>query len=104
MSRGGWLRQPMVDQMVNQVTQPDRRSKRGRRTYFQQNPGRRAEDAHALTAWHPAARVAVVVMLGILGGINIWMDAAIQINSLPKLHVAVSPAKLGYMAPTAPLS
>jgi hypothetical protein len=57
-----------------------------------------------MRAWHPAARTAVVVMLGILGGINIWMDAVIQVNSLPKLHVAVSPAKLGYVAPQGPLS
>ncbi len=63
------------------------------------NPGRRAEDVHAVSAWHPAARVAVVVMLGILGGINIWMDVVLEINSLPKLHVAVSPTKLGYVAP-----
>jgi hypothetical protein len=52
-------------------------------------------------AWHPAARVAVVVTLGALGGINIWMDAVIQVNSLPKLQVAISPAKLGHIAPTA---
>ena len=39
-------------------------------------------------------------MLGILGAINIWMDAAIKINSLPALQVAVNPAKLGHVAPT----
>lgn len=33
------------------------------------------------------------------GGINTWMDAAIQIDSLPKLHVAVSQAKRGQVAP-----
>lgn len=86
--------------MVSQTTQPDRRSRGGFRTLFQQNPGRRAEDVHAVLAWHPAARVAVVMMLGILGGINIWMDAALKINSLPTLQVSVSPAKLGYIAAT----
>ena len=83
------------------MTQADRRSRAGFRSLLEQNPGRRAEDAHAVRAWHPAARVAVVAMLGILGGINIWMDTALKINSLPTLHVAVSPAKLGYVAPTA---
>jgi hypothetical protein len=34
-------------------------------------------------------------MLGVLGGINIWMDTVVKINSLPTLHVAVSPARLG---------
>jgi hypothetical protein len=40
-------------------------------------------------------------MLGVLGGINIWMDTALKINSLPTLHVAVSPVKLGHVAPPA---
>jgi hypothetical protein len=81
--------------------QADRRSRSGFWTLFEPNPGRRAEDVQAVSAWHPAARVGVVMMLAILGGINIWMDTALKINSLPTLQVAVSPAKLGYIAPTA---
>ena len=89
----GRLREP--EPMVNpkgepKMTQPDRRSRGGIRTLFQQNPGRRAEDVHAMRAWHPAARVAVVTMVGILGGINIWMDTVLEVNSLPTLRVAVS--------------
>ena len=78
--------------MTNEMTEPDRRSRGGFRTLFEQNPGRRAEDVHALSAWHPAARMVVVVMLGVLGGVNIWMDVALKMHSLPTLHVAVSPA------------
>ena len=66
-----------------------------------QYPGRRAEDVHAVRAWHPAARVAVVMMLAMLGGINIWMDTVLKMNSLPIVHVAVSPAMFGYAAPRA---
>ena len=83
------------------MAQADRRARAGLRTLLERNPGRRTEDVHAVSAWHPAARVAVVGMLGILGGINIWMDTALKIDSLPTLRVAVSPAKLGYVAPTA---
>lgn len=80
---------------MNQVTRPDRRTRGQFRTLFEGNPGRRAEDVHALRAWHPAARVAVVAMIGALCGINIWMNAAVQINSLPSLHVAVGQGKFG---------
>jgi len=37
-------------------------------------------------------RIAAVAMIGL---INIWMDAEIQIDFLPKPHVAVSQAKFG---------
>jgi len=77
---------------VNHSIRPDRRSRGGFRTLFEQNPGRRAEDVHALNAWHPAVRIAAVAMIGL---INIWMDAEIQIDFLPKPHVAVSQAKFG---------
>ena len=92
----GRLREPMA----NQVNQPARRSRGAWGTFFARYRGRRAEDVHALRAWHPAARISVVMTLGILGGINIWMDAATKRDSLPKLHVTVSPAKLGHVAPT----
>ena len=91
----------MCHHTVNPMTQADRRSRAGFRSFLEQNPGRRVEDAHAVSAWHPAARVGVVAMLGMLGGVNIWMDTVLKINSLPTLQVAVSPAKLGYTAPTA---
>lgn len=86
--------------MVNQMIQADRRSSGGIRTLFEHNPGRRAEDVHAVSTWHPAARVGVVVMLGILGGVNIWMDTVLKINSLSTVQVALTPAKLGYAAAT----
>ena len=92
-----WMR--IDSRLHGRIVNQDRRLRGRFRTLFEQNPGRRADDVHALRAWHPAARVAVVVMLGILAGINIWMDAVLKINSLPKLHVTVSPARLGDIGP-----
>ena len=63
--------------------------------------GQRAEDVHAVRAWHPGARIAVAMTLGILGGVNIWMDAALKINSQPTPHVTVNPAKVGDALPGA---
>ncbi len=78
---------------------PDRRSRATLQTLIPRYPGRRADDVHAIKAWHPAARVAVVVMLCMLSGTIIWMDAILKANSLPKLQVFVSPVKLGFVAP-----
>lgn len=45
----------------------------------------------AAGAWNPGARMAVVAMLGILSGADIWIFTAAKISSLPKVQVQLNP-------------
>jgi len=60
----------------------------------QESAGRTSE-ASTVAAWNPAARIAVMLMLGILSGADIWIFTMAKISSLPGLHVHVGAVKLG---------
>ncbi len=47
------------------------------------------------TGWNPAARMAVVLVLGVLAGADIWIFTMAKITSLPVLQVQLGPMKVG---------
>lgn len=53
---------------------------------------RKASSKPAANGWRPAARIAAIVMLGALGGADIWVFTMAEIAALPQLQVNLNPA------------
>lgn len=73
----------------------DRRSKAGSRASLLGQAAPSEGLNSTAGAWHPGARIAVFVMLGVLCGADIWIFTAAKISSLPQLQVHVDPVRLG---------
>jgi hypothetical protein len=60
-----------------------------------QDSARRIVDGPGAAAWNPASRIAVMLMLGVLCGADIWIFTMAKISSLPSLRVHIGTVKLG---------
>ena len=73
----------------------DRSSKSGTRDFFTGQTAASNGLNSMVGAWHPGARIAVFLMLGVLCGADIWIFTAAKISSLPQVQVNIDPAKMG---------
>ncbi|MBI4289858.1 MAG: hypothetical protein HY661_00095 [Betaproteobacteria bacterium] len=77
------------------MTQGDRRVGVDGRKPIPQDFAQSVNGGSRAAAWNPASRIAVMLMLGVLAGADIWIFTMAKISSLPSLRVHIGTVKLG---------